>query len=200
MGLFNNYNALEEQLLEHYSQFLTEMGLPDAKKTAKQVIDQAIEESKKDGTYNILPNFGDILLQREKTDDNTRSKLEKKRKEGVRDEDIRWWWNLNDIERRVMLKVNEFHQLTLFVKSLEDGLSEDDALNRVSKYHPLYGDPADTSQTTSEDRPIPFELKNRVDIYINKRFATDNEKYKKEIEASSTFNAFLRKEIKAGNL
>jgi hypothetical protein len=48
--------------------------------------------------------------------------------------------------------------------------------------------------------PLPEELKDRINIYIIKKSTIDREKYKKEIEGSSTLNALLRKKIKKGNI
>ena len=60
MGFFNNYNKIEEGLLEQYSQMFLEMGVPDAKKTAKDMLNKAIDNSKKQGTYNLPPNLGEM--------------------------------------------------------------------------------------------------------------------------------------------
>ena len=64
----------------------------------------------------------------------------------------------------------------------------------------IYGDPDDPSQPTGDDKVLPRELKDRVNRYIEKREHTDKDEFKKEIEDSSSFNAFIRKEIKRGNL
>jgi len=201
MGLFNNYNKIEQKLLEIYSQMFSAMGMPNAQQTAKDLLNQAIEESKKIGTYNLSPNTGDLLLEKEKTDEKIHLTLEKKRKEGVKDGDIRWWWNLNDVERMMMLKVDEFHRLALHIKCREeDGLSIEKAAEQVRKFHPIYGNPEDITHTKGDDRPLPEELKDRINIYIEKKAKSDPEKYKRDIESSSTFNALVRKEIRAGNI
>lgn len=205
MGLFNNYNKIEQGLLELYSQmFATMSGIPksEARKMAKGLLDQAIEESKKEGSYNLPPNFGDIILKKEKAGVNLLKRLPEKRIEGVRDEDIRWWWNLNDIERRLMIKTDDINKTYLAKCFIEnEGLSPEDAIKKVRKYHPFYGDPLNTTHVKKDDdRPLPYELKDRINIYIEKRARSDPEKYKREIELSSTFNALIRKEIKAGNI
>jgi hypothetical protein len=69
------------------------------------------------------------------------------------------------------------------------------AAKKVRKFHPMYGDPDDTMHTKGDDRPLPYELKNRINIYIEKRAQKDPDKYKKEIENSSTFNSLIRREI-----
>ncbi|MDP2638789.1 MAG: hypothetical protein Q8P06_01315 [Candidatus Azambacteria bacterium] len=218
MGLFNfsKYNDIEKALLDQYSQMMSMMGMSsaEAKKMAGDMLDQAIEESKKEGTYYLPQNLGNIIFGDAGSDNQTikniaesiRQKLPKKKTEGVKDEDVRWWWNLNDIERRIMLKQDDIARMTLFMAELEKSnesskeKAADKAAAKVRKFHPTYGDPDDTTHTTGDDRPLPYELKDRVNIYIEKRARENSEKYKNEIEQSSTFNALLRKEIKAGNL
>jgi len=218
MGLFNflKYNNIERALLDTYTQIMSMMGnsFAEAKKMAGNMLDQAIEESKKEGTYYLPQNLGDIILGDAGSDnptikkiaENIRQKLPKKKAEGVKDEDIRWWWNLNDIERRIMLwvDVNTRGGTLIFeLKKSNESSKEkaaDKALRKVRKFHPFYGDPDDTTHTTGDDRPLPYELKDRINIYIEKRVGNNSEKYKNEIEQSSTFNALIRKEIKAGNI
>jgi len=207
MGLFNHYNEIEQKLLEYYSQMFVETGMLDARKTAKNMLDQAIQESKKEGTYNLPVNSGNMFLEKAKSGDKKALQmLKKRRNEGVRDEDIRWWWNMNDIERRMMLKNDEISRLALFIEEIKNSatttkeLTNKKAANEVRKFHPIYGDPDNVKHTKGDDRPLPAELKDRINIYIEKRFKNDPEKYKKDVESSSTFNTLIRKEIKTGNI
>ena len=212
MGFFNSskYNDIEKAMLDLYAQNLSMNGIPssEAKKLTKDMLDQAIEQSKKEGTYNFPQNLGDIILEEADTDNPTikkvvesiRQKLPRKKEEGVRDEDIRWWWNLNDVERRMMLAQDLATKSTAFLASLEKGKTENDALAMVVKIHPEYGNPDDTTHSSGDDRPLPYELKDRINIYIQKRAGKNSEEYKKEIASSSSFNALIRKEMRAGKL
>lgn len=204
--MFNKYNKVEQKILEHYSEMIDTMGIQQAKKMVKGMLDQAIEESKNEGMYNLPPMSGDALLKKEKTDKEASQMLEKRRREGVTDEDVRWWWNMNDIERRMMLKIDELHRTALFIEEMQNSTvtaeegAADKASARVRKFHPMYGDSKDETHTKGDDRPLPFELKDRINIYIENRSKTDPEQYKEDLEQSTTFNALVRKEIKAGNI
>ena len=106
-----------------------------------------------------------------------------------------------DLERTILLKVDDVSMRSLFAKLREqDGLSEDEAAKEMRKRYPIFGDPDDTSQSTGEDKPLPYELKNRINIFVQKRLQKDPETFKKEIEESSTFNALVREEVKKGNV
>jgi hypothetical protein len=207
MGPFSNpfraSSTIEEQLEEQYVPiFQVAMGMSstEAKNTFRDMLKQAKEDSQNEGTSNLPQNFGDHLLERESTTEKTKSILDRKRAEGVRDKDIRWWWNMHDIERRMMLKIDDLHRLALFMKLREEGLDEEQAAERVGKSFPIFGDPDDTTHTIGEDRPLPYELKDRINIYIEKRSRVDPEQFKKEIDASSSVNSLIRKELSKGSI
>ena len=99
MGFFSKYNEIEKGLLETYSKLFADMNLPDSRKMAGDILDQCIENSKKEGHYG-LKSVGDTLLEKEKSSGQVNPNFESKRKEGVKNEDIRWWFNLNDVKDR----------------------------------------------------------------------------------------------------
>jgi len=207
MGIFSNLfgssSTIEKQLEEYYIPvFQMTMGVSSsqAKTIFHDLLKQIKEESENEGTSNLAQDFGDTLLERESTDERTKSMLAKKRDEGVKDEDIRWWWNMYDIERRMMLKVDELHRLALFEKLQEQNNSAEEAAEMVRKSYPIFGDPDDTTNVAGKDRPLPYELKDRVNIYVEKRSQMDPEQFKREIEQSSTVNCLIRQEIEKGNI
>jgi hypothetical protein len=216
MGFFNfsKYNDVEKALLDQYMQMMSVTMGAEAKKNVEDMLNQAIEESKAEGTYSLPQNLGDIIVGKAEADNETIKKiaesicqkLPRKKEESVTEDDVRWWWNLNDIERRMMLKQDEISRMALFINELQNSTesSKDKASEKaavqVRKFHPAYGDPDDTTHTKGYDRPLPYELKDRINIYIEKRAQSDPDKYKKEIEQSSTFNALVRKEIRADKI
>ncbi|MEK7652416.1 MAG: hypothetical protein AAB334_00460 [Patescibacteria group bacterium] len=198
MGFFSKYNEIEKGLLETYSKLFADINLPDSRKMAGDILDQCIENSKKEGHYN-LKDVGDTLLEKEKSSGQVNPNFESKRTEGVKNEDIRWWFNLNDVERRMMLKIDEFHRMSLFIHEVESGKTEEEADKTVRKYHPIFGDLKDETHGSGDNRPLPLELKDRINIYIEKQ-GVGNPEFKKKIDSSSTFNALIRNEIRAGNI
>jgi hypothetical protein len=209
MGIFSKLtgeaSGIEKELQDLYLpmlQMMTGMSPSAAKSGFRDMLKQAKEESLKEGTSNLPQNYGDVLLEKESSDEKIKSVLARKRVEGVRDADIKWWWNMHDLERRMMLKISEWMMFSSFIKlKEEDHLGKEEAAKNVRKYHPIYGDPNDTSQVKiSDDRPLPHELTDRINIYLEKRKKTDARQFKKEIESSSTLNALIRKEIQKGNI
>jgi len=176
------------------------MTLNEARKAVRDLIQQAKEEAEKEGTSDIPQDYGDTLIDTEQNTQAIKTMLEKRRKEGVRDEDIRWWWNMHDLERRFLDKDDELSRVALFIHNIQEGRSSEEAAALVKKYFPIFGDPDDASTSSGDDRPLPYELKDRINIYIQHRATEDSGKYKKDIERSSSFNALVRKEIKSGRL
>ena len=197
--LFGASSDIEKQLEALYvPMFQTTKGmtLAQAKSTFRNLIKKANEDSLREGTSKWPQNMGDILLEEESTNPIYKSLLAKKRKQGAKDEDIRWWFNMHDLERRMITAHDSLSGFALFLKLKEDGFSEEEAGNRIRKSRPIFGDPDDSSAPTEEDKPLPWELKNRINIYIQKRSRTDTENFKNELKKSSSFNALIRKEIK----
>lgn len=196
MGLFSS--PIEKQLEKYYVEIFTNMiGLSrtESEKTVKEMLSKAKQTIQQTGEDKFPPDIAEKII----SDPKMRPAYERRKKEGVTDEDIRWFWNLHSLERHMMLQVDEFHKTALFIAERQEGKSAEEAAVVVRKFHPLFGDTNDTTHTSGDDRPLPEELKDRINKYIEKR-ASNPDKYKKEMEQSSTFNALIRKEIKAGKL
>ncbi len=210
MGLFNKYNKAEREILRLYSQLFVDTQISDPKK----ILDRAIEMSKNQKTYDLPSNLGDIVLGKASPQDIKAEKmagyiqkyLSAKRKDGVRDEDILWCWNLHDIERSMLLAVDEFYRIALFIQILEKTGDKKEAGKQVRKFHAFYtiGDPKNeklyVEGHTERDLPLPLELKNRVNIYLERKGSQNSDNVKKDIETSSSFNALVRREISIGRL
>ncbi len=204
----------------------------EARVTAKNMLDSVIAASHRAGIYNWPLNFGDILLGAEVAESAEvereavlyRKGLAAKRKDGVRDEDIREYWNLSTVERLMMDESDNFIRgghyvnrvLELFGSTSRAGTPEvfevfraakesaigGEAVKSVWRHFPQYtfGDPSIRPEKptwlTPADFPLPVELKNRINKWIAKEGAHVSER----MEKYSTMNALIREEIRKGNL
>jgi hypothetical protein len=194
---------LERELEAQYVHTLHLMGLPppEARRAFWQILNEIKEESLKSGTTTLPENFGDRLLERELVDDRVKALLAEKRAEGVTDQDIRWWWNMSHLERALMAKLDELNRHLLLRQFIEEeNLSPEEAAKKLRTYDPLFGE-ADKARTGSpDDQPLPYEIKERVRRYVQRRSILDAAKLTRDIEDSSSFNHLVRKELKRGNL
>lgn len=176
------------------------MSPTQAKQHFRSILKQAKKDSDSEGMSYLPPNYGDVRLKKEATDEGIRAVLTKIRKEGVKDEDIRWWWNLHDLERRMIVAVDNVSRLAMFTDCLKNGMNPEDAAKRIRRAFPMFGNPDDTTHSFGNDRPLPHELKDRINVYIEKRSKTDLEQFKRDIARHSTFNALIREEISNGEI
>lgn len=197
-------SEIEKQLEQQYIPFFQQaMGMPEnyAEEIFKAIIKEQKEVAEREGTDKFPERFGEVLLQQEKADPDVREAFAQKRAEGVTDNDILLWWNMHDLERRMVIKVDEMNRSILFEKLVQkDKVEEEKAAGVVAKNYPIYGDPDFQVLGGKEDRPLPFELKWRVNQYVNKRKQEDANKFQKELDKASSFNAILRKAIEKGEL
>jgi hypothetical protein len=208
MGIFSDVFDLrpeiEKQLEKQYLPMLQDMmgiSSSQARKQFQELLQQAKEESVEENTASLPENFGDILLQKEFTDANIKTMLERKRAEGVNNGDIKWWWNLHDFERRIMLEVDDIFRAATFCKLKEEqGLNDEEAAKKLRKIFPVFGNSDDITRGAGADRPLPYELKDRINLYINKRSQYDLEELKNEIEEALSVNALIRMNIQKGIL
>jgi hypothetical protein len=194
----------ERQLEPQYVSFFREsMGMPEeiARQIFKSFAEEQTEAARREGTDRLPESFGEILLEREQTDEQVRAAFAPKRAEGVSDEDIALWWNMHDLERRMICKIDEMNRIMLFEKLVQgSGETEPEAAQMVARQFPVYGDPEHLVFGTDEDRPLPFELKWRINRYLTERSQADPEGLQRETEASSSLNALLRRALKQGKL
>ena len=146
MELFDSTrdSDLERRLLSEYTDTLSSIGVPpgQALRQARGMLAVCIAEAKADETYDLPLIFGDIILG-EASPPNDKvaqlagmiaENLPRKRAEGVRDADMRWWWNLHDVERRLLEKMDESHKLASYMDEVKAGESESEAGAGVRKY------------------------------------------------------------------
>jgi hypothetical protein len=196
-------SAMERELEAQYVHTLHMLGLSpsEARRAFWHIMNEIKEEARTTGTSTVPRNFGDWLLERENIDGRVQTMLAKRRAEGVTDQDIRWWWNMHHLERAMMCKLDDLNRHLLLTRFIEhEGLRREEAARKLASYDPLFGEPGETHADRHEDQPLPYELKERVQSYLQKRSILDPEAFTREIKESSSLNALIRKEVQRGNL
>ena len=172
------------------------MTLADAEEAAAGMGQEAYERACKRTRDIYTEGHGIQMLQRESADASLHTAFEKRRAEGVTDDDIRWWWNMSVFEQEMLLAQDEINRMALYSYLRGKGMESADAAKEVFKRHVKWGDPTDE---TGDDRPLPCELKRRIVSYIEQFYGAPAELQKRMADMSS-FNALVRKEIRNGNL
>jgi hypothetical protein len=150
------------------------------------------------GNFVVSEGYGSLLVSNRHSNPKVGAHLSKIEAEGVREADIIWFWNMSNLERLFLMRISEVCFGACFLAGMRQGLTSEQAGLQTRKTHPFFGDPDDTSVASGVDRPIPVELKDRVNIFIERRLHEDSQKYFALMDRSSSFNAIIRQAIKAG--
>ncbi len=193
---------IEREIQEHIAESLVAIGAPvtEAAPLARACIEAAKEESRKQGTQRLPPNYGDLLLQQEKMNTSVAQELQKKRQERVSDDDIRWYWNMRELERRAMEQMYRAILYATWKSARTEGRSDEEAAVHARKFHAYWGDPDDTRVTLGDDRPLPIELMKRENTWFEREKGMNPRALELRLANSSSYNAVIRAEIRAGRL
>jgi hypothetical protein len=197
----NEYQASDESTLVQLEVAIFEqMGVAHAEAVlhAKESIAKAKQTVKERGWDKHPPQAGTVILQREAFDPAVASLLQALRADGVRDTDIRDWWNRPPLERVLVESWHEKARMTAFLEILKQHpelTDMKDVFAMIDNVHQTYGPP---SNNPSEDRPLPIELHSRISDWI---FAHQNTGRIQELQVRfKTFNAAVRHETREGRL
>ncbi len=207
MGLFSRSRSLpslsiEEQLEAVHGPIVQALcaTAAEAQETLRQMLFEVKEEAVEEGTDQLPSHFGDLLLEHETSDPTIQAMLTDKRRQGVTDEDLRSWWNQHDYERRLALKIDDLKRMATYVRLRDQGFAPQDASQQALRSHVCYGDPNDAGPLRGDDRPLPPELRERIQRYTERRLRTDPKRYRQELVACSSLNAHIRLQMRKGNL
>ena len=137
MGLFSRFKggaaSLENRLINEYAAGMRASGISqrEAHTMAQEMLASAKQEVSQRGLGNLPTNYGDWLLQHEPTDSKVQAVLQALRDDGVRDEDVRWWWNMSALERVMIEKSDELNRTAAFMEALRQGLDGEGAAKKV---------------------------------------------------------------------
>ena len=196
--------AVEDRLLaEHIAMFqLMGESLQEATAIANSWLAQAKDASIKAGTDDLPENFGEVLLSIEATDERVRVMLFKARRDGATDSDVRFWWNMPDLERRMIDQGDNLNKMSLYLHLRDNkGRSPEEAARHCRSRHPYFGDIDSEWYGSVEDRLLPYELKFRIISWIQK-WATPARKDEMNamVAEATSFNALVRQQIRLGKL
>jgi hypothetical protein len=190
---------VEKELKEDYIAEFIEYGFEpkEAKKTVKMLLKKAWKEY---GKRQIPEMSGEEILEIEKTDEEMKAILAKKRNQGVSDDDIHWWWDMHDLERKMIELKEILLRDAYYHRMIERGKTKEEAMDNVKKNFVCFFHSAKLQSVDNEEPKLPIELTRRIDDYLERRNTDDPEQYRKDLEEMGTLTALVRKEIANGNL
>ncbi|MGI6093583.1 MAG: hypothetical protein GX348_07980 [Veillonellaceae bacterium] len=167
------------------------------KEEAQLIFQKLLKEVKADiASKPDMPlNMGDYLLKNEKNNARISKMLEKRRLFGVTDDQIREWWNKDELERGLIKKFSEFQRMAIYSMLKSQGMSAKEARKKVMMCFPTYGE-KDLSLH------LPYEIKEKVDNYIYALLSNPQtaDATRQQIEAAGSVNDFIVEKIDQGVL
>lgn len=227
MDIFSGYNRTEKALLGVYAKKLQSIvnlrtlapGVDPGKGLAKLFLDRAIAESVKDNTYYLPRGLGEMILSATQMPSSdplvinvifqVRASLPEKRKDGVKDADVIFWWSMLGVERRLVMNYDELLLNHLLHEETEKGTKHEEAISKIFKKLPIYAESTNLkssligqrfSRPGEDDAPLPYELSFRIDMWLHGSAPKDREELQRELQQSSSFNAFIRKQIRVNRI
>lgn len=178
------------------------MGMPpdEAREAFGALVESAKEASRTRRSGDVDATRLTNLAQ---TDPNIRMQIDWRIKEGVREEDFQWWWNMPDLERQMFFQVDDMLKIGYHHALRTSGVPKDEALQRVRSTHAVYveflGENRDPNDVHG---PLPVELRARVLRFIEGQAALDPSGaiWREKVFHAGSFNAAVRREIREGNV
>lgn len=210
--------SVERRMKNEHAAAMASIGMPaeTANAAFQATLEMAKEYMAKDGSAALPEGFGDMIVDGASTFPNAfaaqvaanlRDGMVDKIFDGVTTDDFRQWWNRHPLERAYDMAGDQIFVVMDFKKFWgESSETEEEVLTayamaRVAKHWPIYS-ASKTKQVPApegDDRFLPSELKNRVNIGRQKLI-----KAKPDVDAIArdfnTFNAWVRDQIRAGNI
>jgi hypothetical protein len=167
----------------------------ESKEQATEIFRKLLQEAKaeiKSGS-DLPANLGEYLLKAEKNNVRINAMIAKRRLFGVSDDEIRKWWNKDELERGIIKKFSEFQRMAIYSLLKSQGMSAKDAAKKVKMGFPTYGE-KDLSLH------LPYEIKDKVDAYIYALFSDPKKAAaaRQEIEAAGSVNEYIVAKMDAG--
>lgn len=198
--------SLEAEIKKEFIGTLVNAGMDSntAKKIVKSIIKAAKSKQREEGTTTLPKDVLNLIMAGQAFHKVPAGYREQLLAEGVTDDDIRWWWTLPDLSRWALFYWEEHNCVAMRLWQMEKGLESEEAAREMTKHLATYrfGVSYEAAPVfIGENKRLPIEIKDRVDKYIeNWRLADRGEEFKKEFLRYSSFNAFVREKMRAGEL
>jgi hypothetical protein len=163
------------------------------------LVARAKEASQKKGLADI--NAASFFSLAE-TNARIRAELQWKANEGVREEDLQWWWNMHDFERQMILASDEAMILGYYEALRKQGTNKEEAMRELRITHATFAEFSPPEEAQGRHSGLPVELKARVTAYQDKQNAYNETaaKWQESRRDAGSANAAIRSLIERGEI
>ena len=142
---------------------------------------------------------GDALLEIEKSksDLDVSYVLRQVRAQGATDDDIKEWWNMPNEEWSDIIEDDDKAKYVAVKMLTDEGATYEEAVEKLKRSFPFYAT-YEPGYSYSNNGPLPYELKVRINKYANSLSDEAKEILKEDLKNYSSMNAYIRVKIKEG--
>lgn len=160
--------ALDRELLKVYADRLNRRGIDywQAHSHAENIVCESITKAKRSGRYDAGPLGTQVLTSAEGPAAERFARI--RERFGVTDDDIRWWWDLDEVQRIATRLEEEQHHTRILLEAMSEGIEPDQARELCGRIHPHF-DFGDGFSACGLDTAllIPIELLHRIERAID---------------------------------
>lgn len=187
--------AVDRELLKVYADRLSRRGIDywQAHSHAENIVCESITRAKRSGRYDSGPLGIKVLASK---DGELADRCDRIRKEcGVRDEDIRWWWDLDEVQRIACRMEDEQHHARMLLDAIRSGMDSQAAMAECRRLMPHYdyGDGYSPCGLMQEIL-IPVELLKRIERGLDSGVLAPGP----APDDYSSYNEFVMDQVRAG--
>ena len=169
---------------------------------AAKLLENALEYVNKKKPGMLADHYGDYLLMTEYDGvQETQDLMKTLREEGVLDDDIRWYYNMDALRNWMFVNTNNTIITIHLMEYENEGLTTDEAAIKLRKTIPIFGDSTIIPNgLRSCDRNLPYPLQKRVELYIAECMEEKPFEFWQNVSKDSTFNAHIRADIQSNKI
>lgn len=140
--------------------------------------------------FNVKITYGDTTLSEDY--------IEAVKRDGVTNDDLELWWGFSEKQRNQIIEEDNLYRSSAFIElRTNKGLSLKETQKKLWVAFPLYGDPRNEDIQKGKDKPLPFELKDRINRYTEKLALNGGiGQFVNDLKRETSYNAFIRKLVK----
>ncbi len=191
---------LLERISNAYIEMYRQMGDPTPESTIREMVREALKRASHQTPSLSGEGAGQQLLRLAAQSPELQHYIKACREDGVRDEDFEVWWSMHEYERQMVILADEqfsVHAMVAETGRLGERERAADSVLRSRVFYRSPLAPPAPEEPQGEDRHLPYELKDRVNRWIEKQMRQPGSLFPQE---SSSANAYIRHLVRKGEV
>ncbi len=188
------------RISQMYIEMHRRMGDPTPESTVREMVQEALKRASRQTPSLSGKGAGQQLLRLGAESPELQHYVKVCRDDGVHDDDFELWWSLHEVERQMVILDDERWTAHALVLEYKRSGELERAADRVARHRVSYRSflaPPAPAEPQGEDRHLPYELKDRVNRWIEGQERRPGPLFPPQ---SSSANAYIRHLVRKGEI